>query len=198
MRTGLAYAVKSRMVFGLLGLSALTAVFGRSYPALLPIFARDIWHAGPTGYGLLLSAGGAGALLGAFGLAALGRVRRQGAVMVGSGLAFSGSIILFALSPSFPVGLLMLLLAGITVTVFGTLIATQLQLTTPDDLRGRVMSLYAITLIGLPSLGALGVGSLAEWLGGLGGAPEAVLIGGAAMGLVVLLAAPTLWRRDRA
>jgi hypothetical protein len=58
------------------------------------------------------------------------------------------------------------------------------------------MSMYAITLIGLPSLGALAIGSLAEQLGGLQGAPEAVLIGGVLMGLTLLAAAPRLWRRQ--
>jgi len=197
MRAGLAYVGRTRFVLGLLSLSALTAVFGRSYQSLLPVFARDIWHAGPTGYGLLLSAAGAGALVGAFGLAARGRIRRQGAAMIACGLMFALLIALFALSPSFVPGIVLLFLTGGVATVFGTIIATELQLTSPNELRGRVMSLYAITLIGLPSLGALGVGGLAERLGGLSGAPRAVLAGGAAMGLIMLVAAPSLWRHDR-
>ena len=198
MRTGLTYVWKTRYVLGLLGLSAAAAIFGRSYQSLLPIFARDIWSAGAVGYGLLLLAAGAGALAGALGLAAFSRGRRQGRLMVVTGLAFSGLLILFALSPAFLAGFLLLFAAGVMATVFTTVISTQLQLTTPNDLRGRVMSMYAITLIGLPSLGALAVGALAEQLGGLQGAPEAVLIGGILMGLAVLVAAPALWRRDRA
>ena len=198
MRAGLSYVWKTRYVLGLLGLSAMTAIFGRSYQSLLPIFARDIWSAGAAGYGLLLSAAGAGALAGALGLAAFGRGRLQGRLMVLAGLAFSGLLILFALSPAFLAGFLLLFAAGMMATVFTTLISTQLQLTSPNDLRGRVMSMYAITLIGLPSLGALAIGALAEELGGLQGAPEAVLIGGVLMGLAVLAAAPGLLRRDRA
>jgi MFS family permease len=193
---GLAYAWKTRYVLGLLALSALAAIFGRSYQSLLPIFARDIWNAGPAGYGLLLAAAGAGALAGAFGLAALGQAKRHGSTMVVSGLAFGILLILFALSPGFILGLGLLFLAGVAATVFTTVISTQLQLTSPHELRGRVMSLYAITLIGLPSLGALGVGALAEKLGGLQGAPEAVIIGGAVMAAAMLLATPSLWRRD--
>ncbi|HKY84012.1 MAG TPA: MFS transporter [Anaerolineales bacterium] len=196
MRAGLTYAWRTRYVLGLLGLSAMAAIFGRSYQLLLPIFARDIWSAGPAGYGLLLSAAGAGALVGALGLAAFGRGRRQGALMVLSGLAFSLSLMLFALSPVFLAGFLLLFAAGVLATVFTTLISTQLQLTSPNHLRGRVMSLYAITLIGLPSLGALAIGALAERLGGLQGAPEAVLIGGMVMGATMVVAAPALWRRD--
>jgi MFS family permease len=192
MRAGLSYVWKTRYVLGLLGLSAMAAIFGRSYQMLLPVFARDIWVTGAAGYGLLLSAAGAGALAGALTLAAFGRNWRQGRSLVLSGLAFSFSLITFALSPVF----LLLFLAGVMATVFTTLISTQLQTTTPDELRGRVMSLYAITLIGLPSLGALAIGVLAEQLGGLQGAPEAVLIGGVLMGVALLAAAPGLWRRD--
>jgi MFS family permease len=195
--TGLTYAWKTRYVLGLLTLSALAAVFGRSYQALLPIFARDIWDAGASGYGLLLSAAGAGALIGALGLAAFGRDWRQGVLMVISGIAFSVLLVLFALSPSFGLGLLLLFAAGVAATVFTTLISTQLQITSPHELRGRVMSLYAITLIGLPSLGALAVGAMAESLGGLQGAPEAVVIGAVILGVGVLVATPMLIRRDR-
>jgi MFS family permease len=196
MRAGLSYVWKTRYVLGLLGLSAMAAIFGRSYQMLLPVFARDIWVTGAAGYGLLLSAAGAGALAGALTLAAFGRNWRQGRSLVLSGLAFSFSLITFALSPVFLIGFLLLFLAGVMATVFTTLISTQLQTTTPDELRGRVMSLYAITLIGLPSLGALAIGVLAEQLGGLQGAPEAVLIGGVLMGVALLAAAPGLWRRD--
>jgi len=196
MRTGLSYVWKTRYALGLLGLSAMAAIFGRSYQMLLPVFARDIWNTGAPGYGLLLSAAGAGALVGALALAAFGRGWRQGAGMVVSGLGFSLALILFALSPSFAGGLLLLFAAGILATVLTTLISTQLQVTTPNELRGRVMSMYAITLIGLPSLGAMAAALLAEQMGGLQGAPEAVLIGGVLMGLAVLIAAPSLWKRD--
>jgi hypothetical protein len=58
------------------------------------------------------------------------------------------------------------------------------------------MSLYAITLIGLPSLGALGSGASAELLGGIAGAPRAVLVGAAILGVVLILVSPFFWRRD--
>jgi len=196
MRAGLSYVWKTRTILALLGLSAMAAVFGRSYQVLLPVFARDIWDVGAAGYGLLLSAAGAGALTGALGLAAFGRGWRHGPTMVLAGLAFSLSLISFALSPAFAAGFLLLFIAGVMATVFTTLISTQLQVTSPNELRGRVMSLYAITLIGLPSLGAMAIGVLAEQLGGLQGAPEAVLIGGVLMGVALLMAAPGLWRQQ--
>jgi MFS family permease len=194
---GLTYAWRDRYILALLGLSALTAIFGRSYQSLLPIFGRDIWRAGPEGYGLLLAAGGGGALIGAFGLAAIREVREQVALMIGSGLLFSLSLMAFALSPWFILGLALLFIAGVTSTIFGTIIATFIQVSVPNEMRGRVMSLYAITLIGLPSLGALGSGALAEWLGGVSGAPRAVLWGAAILAVVLIAVAP-FFRRRRA
>lgn len=187
MGAGLAYAWSNRLVFVLLLLSALAAFFGRSYQTLLPIFARDIWQTGPQGYGVLLSAGGAGALVGAFGLAAFSNLKRRALVLIASGLLSAAALMAFALSPGFIPGMSLLFVAGIATTVFGTLIATTIQVSIPNEMRGRVMSLYAITLIGLPSLGALGAGTAAELLGGISGAPQAVLAGASIMGVVLLV-----------
>jgi MFS family permease len=193
---GLSFAWNDSLIFALLILSALGAVFGRSYQNLLPAFSRDIWHAGPEGYGLLLAAAGGGALAGAFGLASFKRVPKQGAVMLVSGLIFCLSLIFFALSPFFILGLVLLFIAGVTSTVFSTIISTFIQLSVPNDLRGRVMSLYTVTLIGLPSLGALGSGALAEWLGGVEGAPHAVLLGAVILVIILIFVIPVFWRRD--
>jgi MFS family permease len=193
---GLSYVWNSRLIMALLGLSALGAIFGRSYQNLLPAFGRDIWNAGPEGYGLLLSSAGGGALVGAFGLASFKRLRHQGAVMLVNGFLFSLSLVAFALSPSLGVGLALLFVAGVTSTVFSTIISTFIQFTVPNEMRGRVMSLYTVTLIGLPSLGALGSGALAQWLGGVAGAPRAVLLGAVLLGLILIFVLPVFWKRD--
>jgi MFS family permease len=193
---GLTFAWNDRFILSLLILSALGAVFGRSYQNLLPAFSRDIWNAGPQGYGLLLAAAGGGALIGAFGLASFKQVPNQGAVMLVSGMIFSVSLIFFSISPFFSLGLVLLFIAGITSTVFSTIIATFIQLSVPNEMRGRAMSLYTVTLIGLPSLGALGSGALAEWLGGVEGAPHAVLLGAAILAVILFAVIPVFWRRD--
>jgi MFS family permease len=195
---GPAYALRSPVVFGLLLLSAVASLFGRSYQILLPIFGRDVWHGGPQAYGLLLASAGGGALAGAFGLAAIREVKHRNAVMIASGLLFSASLIAFALSPSLSLGIALLFVAGLTSTVLGTMIATFLQVDAPSDLRGRVMSLYAITLIGLPSLGALGSGAVAQWLGGTAGAPRAVLISAVLLAVVIIAFLPFFLKRDQA
>jgi MFS family permease len=192
VRQGFAYALNSRLILAALGLSALSAIFGRSYQAILPVFAGDIWHGGSQGYGLLLSAAGAGAMVGALGLAAIRDVRRQGAVLIAAGLLFCLALAFFALSPWFWLGFALLFVAGVTSTIFGTILATFIQTSVPNELRGRVMSFYAVTLIGLPSLGALASGAVAEWLG----APQAVLYGAIILTAIVLLMAVYFWRQD--
>jgi MFS family permease len=198
MLTGLAYAWKTRLVFLLLLLSALAAIFGRSYQNLLPIFAGDIWKGGPQGYGLLLSAAGAGAMVGAFGLAAIKKLIRQGVVLIVSGILFAIFLAAFAIAPSLLAGIILLFVSGIMATIFGTMIATYIQVMAPREIRGRVMSLYSITLIGLPALGSLGSGAIAQALGGISGSPRAVLIGAAVVLVVVVVAAPIFWNQDQA
>jgi len=116
--------------------------------------------------------------------------------MIVSGLAFSLCLVLFAISPSLFLGAILLFIGGVASTVYATMITTFIQVTVPNQIRGRLMSLYAITFIGLPSLGALGSGSLAQALGGLQGAPRAVLIGGMLVGIVLLAVASLVWKRE--
>lgn len=219
---GFAYAWRQPLILALLILSALAAVFGRSYQQLLPVFADGVWHAGSSGYGALLSAGGAGALIGAFAMSSVREIRRQGRVLVISGLIFCVLLAAFALSPWFSVGVALLVGVGVASTVFTTMIATVIQLRVPGQLRGRVMSLYAITLIGLPSLGALGVaavakslgaqirsgwagltlrlldalgiGALTQRLGAVAGAPRAITLGALLLVIALIVAAPLLSR----
>ena len=184
---GFAYLARDRVTSSLVGLAAIAALCARSYPQLLPIFADDVWHAGPRGYGALLSAGGAGALLGAFGLATLREIRTKGLVLLGSGVCLAAALVGFAFAPSVAVAAPLLVAAGIAATVFTTMISTVIQLRVPPELRGRVISLYVITLIGMPSLGALGLAAIARALGMPGGAARAI-IGGAIVLLVALAA----------
>jgi MFS family permease len=193
-QSGLSYAWHNRMIVALLGLSALSGVFGRSYQSLLPVFGRDIWKSGPEGYGLLLSSAGGGAVIGAFGLASVRNWKHHGAVMLVSGFLFSFSLAAFAISSSIGIGLALLFVAGVTSTVLSTIIATLIQFAVPNELRGRIMSLYTVTLIGLPSLGALGSGALADWLGGVYGAPRAVLLGAVALVAILVLVVPVFWK----
>jgi MFS family permease len=119
-------------------------------------------------------------------------------VLIVSGILFAIFLALFAIAPTLLAGIVLLFIAGIMATISGTMIATYIQVMAPREIRGRVMSLYSITLIGLPSLGALGSGAVAQALGGISGSPRAVLIGAAIVFVVVAVAAPIFWRQDQA
>ena len=159
---GVRFALANRGVFSLLGLTLATGLLGRSYSTLLPVFARDLWHTGPSGYGLLLMAPGAGALIGAFGVAALGDIKAKGRFVVIANSIYCAALLLFALVPPFAIGMALLVVAGLASTAFGAALGTMLQFATPGALRGRVMSLYTIAVIGGPSLGGLLGGALAQ------------------------------------
>ena len=160
---GLRYVWSDRLVLGLVLLSSSLSFFGnaRAFQPLMPVFARDRLMVGEIGYGFLLAAAGAGSLIGAFGLAAVGDFRaRDRALAVGVALA-GLTLIAFGLTVFYPAVLGLLVLNGVCSTGSAALIATSLQLRTPQHLRGRVMSLYAITVIGIGSLSGLAVGALA-------------------------------------
>lgn len=197
LKIGFGFAWRNRLVRVLLVLSAMAAIFGRSYQTLLPAFVH-VWNpTSPAGvqaaqYGYLLAAAGLGALVSAFGLASRREVHHQSEIMVASGLVFSVSLAAFALTPWLWLGILLMFVVGVSSTVLGTIIGTYIQIETPPALRGRVMSFYSITLIGLPSLGVLFVGALAEWFGGAQGAPRAVLYGAIVLTVILLATAPLI------
>jgi MFS family permease len=144
------------------------------------------------GLGLLYAAPGLGALLGAGVLAGRRDMRVEQRILIGSVLAFAGLLIAYSFDPWFPVALVLLTGTGISSQVAATMISTTLQLQTPGRLRGRILSFYAITIIGLASLGALATGILAE----ITGAGIAVALGAVVMGGAALLIAPHIHGMD--
>ena len=196
---GFVYAARDRVVLALLVLAAIGALCARSYPQLLPVFAAGRFGGGARAYGELLAAGGAGAVVGAFGLSSARDLPHKGAVLAAGGAVLAAALASFALVRSFAFGAALLMAAGAASTVFTTMIATVIQLRVPPELRGRVMSLYVVTLIGFPSLGSLGIAAVARALGGAGahaaaGASRA-LVGGAAILVVSLVASARALRR---
>lgn len=158
---GLRYVQQRPALLLLLLLCAVTGVFGRSFTQLLPVFARDVLQVGPDGYGLMLTLPGAGTLLAGFLLAGGGHHLNRKWLIVGAQAGIIATLFGFALSRSFPLSLALLGINGFAATAFGAACATVLQTEAEGRLRGRVMSLYAITIIGLPPMGSLISGSLA-------------------------------------
>lgn len=162
---GFRYAWEYRPVRAILALTAGLTLLTGAYRILLPFFARDIWHVGTWGYGLLSSAPGAGVLIGTFGLVACGDLRRKVPVASGGVVLFCGAVLVFAHVPTFALGLTLLVLVGLTSAVANALLATLLQLLVPGYIRGRIMALRAIAFIGLGDFGGLLAGGLAQLTG---------------------------------
>jgi MFS family permease len=177
LREGVRYAWATLPLRNLLLLLGVTAGIGFQYVLLLPVYARDILHAGPKAYGLLVTAFGAGALIGAMrltGRSARPGLRRNlllGLAACGAGLA------LFAWSRAVPLSLAAGALAGFGLIVYVASTNTLLQLTTEDRFRGRVMSLYTLMFAGTAPIGALASGAIAQrW-----GAPVSTTVSAAIM-----------------
>ena len=135
-----------------------------AFMSLMPVFAKDIFHAGPQGLGLLLSANGLGGLLGALFTASLGGFDRRGLLQLSAlaGIGIAG--VAFAFSPSLLVALPLLMAAGFCGMVYMTTNQTVIQVSIPDEMRGRVTSILMLNM-GLMPLGGLIAGFGAEYLG---------------------------------
>lgn len=162
-------------------LALVPVVVAMPYISLMPIFAKDVLHLGPGGFGILMAAPGIGAVAGTLTIASLGNVERKGLLLFGSLIGLGVTLVLFALSRSLPLSLALLVLTGGFQMTYMTTNQTVLQLSTPDALRGRVMGIYMLNQ-GLLPLGSLVAGTLAD----IWSAPLAVALMG---GAVVLLAA---------
>jgi MFS family permease len=167
------HAEPIRALLLLVGLGSLT---GLPYMVLMPIFAAKILHGGPEGLGILMAAAGSGALTGALTLASRRGIRGLGRWVTFAAAGFGISLIAFSLSRSFYLSAALLLPTGFFMMLQMASSNTLIQAMVPDHLRGRVMALYSMMLMGMMPFGALLAGVLAEHLG----APVVVGAGGAA------------------
>ena len=135
-----------------------------TWSTLLPVFARDVFKTGPQALGWMLTCAGAGGLTGGLLSASLARLDRVGWLQIASHALFCASLIGVASAPSIWTALPCIFLAGIAEIVNSTAGQTILQLSTPNALRGRVMSLYQLNSA-LISIGSVVAGAGADWLG---------------------------------
>jgi MFS family permease len=155
------------------------------YTILMPIFADRILHSGARGLGILMCATGVGAVLGALTLAAKTRFHGLGRWIALSAAGFGLSLILFAFSKDFLLSVVLLVPVGFCMMVQMASSNTLIQAMVPNDLRGRIMSLYSMMFMGMAPIGALAGGALAARLG----APITVAMGAiVAMGSAALFA----------
>jgi MFS family permease len=187
---GLRFVAGNAVFASLICLALVNALFGLSYITLLPIYADRYFGTGSAGYGLLNAAHGLGALAGTFTIATIAhRIQRPGPILLLTAAGMGFALMAFSRSPGMWLALPVLVLVGFTNTIYLTQVSTFLQEKVPDQLRGRVMSIYALCWNLLP-LGGLVGGLLAAMVD----ARFAVLVGGAvvAANALLLLTAPRL------
>lgn len=160
-----------RALMVLLGLVSFTAM---PYAVLMPLFADKILHGGAQALGLLMGCSGVGALAGALTLAMRKTLKGLSIWVAASCAGFGVALLLFSFSRLLWLSAALLVPAGFCMMIQMASSNTLIQSMVPDRLRGRVMSVYAMTFMGMAPLGALLAGSLAHKLG----APLTVGIGG--------------------
>jgi len=179
---GVRFIRHNRVLLPLLIIAVISILFATSYQTLMPVFAKTIFQKGETGLGILMSAAGIGALCGSTLLASLGDVRRKGLIMIFAGTLFGSFQIFFGFSGSFFLALVFLFFVGAGGSMYMTLIVSLIMGNTPQELTGRVMSIFTITF-GLMPLAMLPAGALAEAFG----VPIVVSIGGGILVLFLFL-----------
>jgi MFS family permease len=184
IRDGVKFIFTHRMILPTMLLD-FVATFFASANTMMPIVARDILHVGELGYGLLSSAQAVGAVLAGLVLSQVRNLRRQGALFLGSVMAFGLATVAFGMAQNLPLAWLALALTGVADSVSTIIRNTIRQLYTPDAMRGRMVSVNQVFFQGGPQLGEVEAGLMAAGFG----VPFAIVSGGVGcivgMGLIV-------------
>jgi MFS family permease len=182
-KEGVSFVMHHEVLGMLVLMAAVPAFFARpTQQALMPVFADSVLHVGAQGLGSLMSATGAGALVGALIVASLSGFQRRGLLQLTTGIVYGVALIAFALSRSLGTSLVLLFVGSGFSMIFTSFNQTFLQSLAPDHMRGRVLSVLTLTTFGMMPLGSMLAGAAAErW-----GATVVVAIGGAITALFCL------------
>jgi MFS family permease len=192
---GFAFIRRSPAILGVISLDLFAVLLG-GVTALLPVFARDVFEAGPWALGLLRAAPGIGALIMALALTRWPIEGNAGKIMFAAVAAFGGSTIVFALADNFIIALIALAVLGASDMVSVVIRMTLVQLGTPDAVRGRVTAVNGLFIGASNQLGEFRAGAM----GSLIGAVPAVLVGGIGTLVITLLwikLFPALWHANK-
>jgi MFS family permease len=194
LREGWNYAARFAPIRDILILLALVSLVGMPYTVLMPLFANDILHGGPSMLGWLMAASGVGALAGALILAARKSVLGLGKYIPVTAAAFGAGLVAFSFTRVTWLALLLMVVTGFGFMIQMAASNTVLQTIVEEDKRGRVMSFYTMAFMGTAPFGSLLAGFVAERIG----TPHTLLFGGIGCVLGALWFATTLpsLRRD--
>lgn len=184
---GLRFVLRRRMILGAISLDLLAVLLG-GVTYLLPVYAEDILHVGPTGLGMLRSAEAVGAIAMAMLLAHLPPMRRAGRNMLLAVTGFGVATIVFGLSKNYALSLTMMFLIGAFDNISVVVRHTLVQMLTPDAMRGRVSAVNTVFIVLSNDLGGVESGVTARLFGPVG----SVLFGGFGA-ILSVLAVMKLW-----
>lgn len=169
LKDGIKY-VRSHRIFRLIiGTSLTNAFFAGSHIILVPVFAKELaGEASGSAIGYIFAAGGIGGLTGALVGGSLGGTRHKGRILLGSALAFGGTVIVFALSPWYALLLAMEWVSAAGNEMFTVIGQSILHSEVPNEYRGRVMGIWGMTYTLAQPMGSMNVGFLASGIGASG------------------------------
>lgn len=165
IREGLQYVARSRSILTLIGLLIMVSLMSASYQSLLPVFARLVFAGDYRELGYLRAAPGIGALVGGFILTRIPSSPRRGYWAPIGGLMFGTALLFFSSVSTLWIGLCFLFVGGLALTMMQSVVQTLMQHHAGDVMRGRVMSLYALCVMGIGPLGSLPLGWTADRFG---------------------------------
>jgi MFS family permease len=162
LKGGLRYAKGEPAIVALTVLAALTTFLGLPLLTFLPVFARDVFHGDINRFSHMMAFSGAGAVCGALIVAWLGRFRHIGLTVLVTQAMFGGLVVAFAMSRIVWLSDLLLFFSGAALLMTFSMTSSLVQLIVPDNLRGRVMSIYMVAFRGGMPLGSLAAGYAAS------------------------------------
>jgi MFS family permease len=162
---GFRFAMSDLPIRSTLLLLSMLSLLGLQYSVFLPIFASEILHRGAKGFGLLMSAAGVGAVLGALHFAARTSYKGLARWIAATSTTCAVGLVIFSQSRAFWVSMAVLLVVGFCATVQMAATNTTLQNRVPDQLRGRIMAVYATMFMGVQPIGSLIAGGVAKRVG---------------------------------
>ncbi len=162
VKQGISFVRQQGAMVGLIALALCMTALAIPTLTFLPVFAKNVFHRGPTAFTILLSCSGVGSVAGALIVAAFGNVKNKGLVALLTLLLLGISITGFALSPSIVLSGALLVLSGAAMMGVFSMVSSLVQLITPNEMRGRVMSVYNLAFRGGMPLGSLVSGWLVK------------------------------------
>jgi predicted MFS family arabinose efflux permease len=180
LRNGLSYVWHHETLVGLTVLAAATTFLGFAVLTFLPLFAQQVFQQGASTYSHLMAFSGAGSIVGALTVAWLGKFKRMGLTALLMQIVYGGLIIAFAMSRALPLSEVLLFLTGFALMIVFSTVTSLVQLIAPNEMRGRVMSIYMLAFRGGMPLGSL----ISGWLATLTSAPTVLIVNGVLLSLV--------------